>query len=98
KRVRKEVAVLKNYYPALMTESQAAYIRKMMDERRSSGTKPNKSIKNLAQGILRCPLCNSTYIKSKDRRNEYLRCNLAREGLCKAKVIKHGVFEHNLLQ
>lgn len=98
KRVRKEVAVLKNYYPALMTESQAAYIRSLMGERRSKGIKPNKGIKNLAQGILRCPHCNSTYIKAKDRKNVYLRCNLAREGLCKAKVIKHGVFEHNLLQ
>lgn len=98
KRVKKEIAVLNNYYPALMTESQAAYIRKMMGERRKTGTKQNKTIKNIAQGILRCPLCNSTYIKSKDRKNVYLRCNLAREGLCKAKVIKHGVFEHNLLQ
>ncbi|ELA7830681.1 recombinase family protein [Vibrio alginolyticus] len=98
KRVRKEVAVLKNYYPALMTESQAAYIRSLMGERRSKGIKPNKGIKNLAQGILRCPHCNSTYIKAKDRKNVYLRCNLSREGLCKAKVIKHGVFEHNLLQ
>ncbi|EIU6866821.1 MULTISPECIES: recombinase family protein [Vibrio] len=97
KRVRKEIAVLKNYYPALMTESQAAYIRSLMGERRSKGTKPNKAIKNLAQGILRCPHCNSTYIKAKDRKNVYLRCNLAREGLCKAKVIKHEVFEHNLL-
>lgn len=98
KRVRKEIAVLKNYYPALMTESQAAYIRSLMGERRSKGIKPNKGIKNLAQGILRCPHCNSTYIKAKDRKNVYLRCNLSREGLCKAKVIKHGVFEHNLLQ
>lgn len=98
KRVKKEIAVLNDYYPALMTESQAAYIRKMMGERRKTGTKQNKTIKNIAQGILRCPLCNSTYIKSKDRKNVYLRCNLAREGLCKAKVIKHGVFEHNLLQ
>lgn len=97
KRIRKEVAVLKNYYPALINEGQAAYIRSLMGERRKKGIKPNKSIKNIAQGILRCPYCNSTYIRAKDRNNVYLRCNLAREGLCKAKVIKHGVFEHNLL-
>lgn len=101
KKVRVPIFTAKGYYPALISEIDFLRIRQKMQDRQQSQTKPNKKVQNIAQGILKCPLCGYGYSYVADNRKNrfhHLVCNLSRAKKCRAFIYRYEYFEHNLLK
>ncbi|OQT82940.1 recombinase family protein [Vibrio parahaemolyticus] len=100
KKVRVPYKTVKGYYPALISEIDFLRIRQKMQDRQQSQTKPNKKVQNIAQGILKCPMCGYGYSYVADNRKNrfhHLVCNLSRAKKCRAFIYRYEYFEHNLL-
>lgn len=100
KKVRIPVYTAKGYYPALLNEVEYLRLRQQMKQRKQTQTKPNKKVANIAQGLLKCPLCGYSYTYVADNRagrHHNLVCALSRAKKCKASTFRYKWFENNLL-
>ncbi|WP_274878747.1 recombinase family protein [Vibrio harveyi] len=100
KKIRVPVFNARGFYPALISELDYLRIRQKMNDRRQTQSKPNKKVRNIAQGVLSCPKCGYGYSYVADNRKNrfhHLVCNLSRAKKCRAFAYKYETIEHNLL-
>lgn len=100
KKVRIVDEVVKGYYPALLSETDFKRIKRKLAARKQEQTKPTKKIRNILQGILKCPLCGYSYVYVADnRKNRHhnLVCGFSRSGKCKSYSYRYDFIESNFL-
>ncbi|MDW1975651.1 MULTISPECIES: recombinase family protein [Vibrio] len=100
KKVRIPVFTAKGFYPALLNEVEYMRLKQQMKQRKQSQTKPTKKVQNIAQGLLKCPLCGYSYVYVADNRkgrHHNLVCGLSRSKKCKSYTFRYKWFEKNLL-
>ncbi|MGL1179051.1 recombinase family protein [Vibrio parahaemolyticus] len=100
KKVRIPVFTAKGFYPALLSEVEYMRLKQQMKQRKQSQTKPTKKVQNIAQGLLKCPLCGYSYVYVADNRqgrHHNLVCSFSRSKKCKAYTFRYKWFEKNLL-
>lgn len=100
KRTKIRECKVEGFYPALISELDYLRIRKKVDDRKQSQAKPSKKIRNIAQSILKCPICGYSFSYVADNRKgryHYLVCSLSRAKKCRSHTYRYSVFENNFL-
>lgn len=101
KKIRIPVFTVKGYYPAVISEDEFRAFKRDIGIRTKQSFKPNKKVKNIAQGISRCAICGGSMLfkpDNRESRKDNLICYNSKRGQCRSFVFNYNTFENNFLK